>query len=75
MYRNHLNHGFDYKGLQSLYEKKKSEIEELVDMAVDVDAYLLSRDKKDQYSRVELQEYVFRELYKSRKQFKLGNKG
>jgi hypothetical protein len=70
MYRNHLNQGLDYKGIQSLYDKKKLEIERLVDMAVDVDAYLISRDIKDQYSRVEFQEHVFKELRKSRKKFK-----
>jgi len=69
MYQNHLNTpGFDYSALERLYEKKQSEIQELVDMAVYADEYLSSRGKKDEYSIVEKNEYVFKELRSRRKQ-------
>jgi len=61
---------YDYADLERIYNKKKAEVEEIIDMVYDVDEYLGSRNWKNEYSRVEKAEFAFQQLHIYRKTFK-----
>ncbi len=67
MYRTRMQeHKQDIGYVSSLYEVKKSDISEMLDMLSHAEAYLNDREKKGQYSAVVGAEYAFRQLRRNR---------
>jgi hypothetical protein len=65
-----VKYGLSYEYVASLYDLKESDIIEYRDMLEYADEYLISRDKKEQYSGLIKDEYAFRTLVKNRKKVK-----
>lgn len=67
MLRNrHIKHGYSIERLASIYGKRISEIEDILDTLHHVDMYLESIGKSKQYELVNKQEYAFKQLKKCR---------
>jgi hypothetical protein len=67
MYRTRMQeHNQDIEYVASLYEVRKSEISEMLDMLNHAETYLKDRGKEGQYSAVVGAEYAFRQLRKNR---------
>jgi hypothetical protein len=67
MYRTRMQeHNQDLEYVASLYEVKKPEISEMLDMLSHAETYLKDRGKEGQYSAVVAAEYAFRQLRKNR---------
>jgi hypothetical protein len=58
--------GFSNKEIADLYKMKEGEVEDLLDMRNYADEYLVSRGKKDHWSRVSEHEFAFRKIVQSR---------
>jgi hypothetical protein len=67
MYRTRMQeHNQDLEYVASLYEVKRPEISEMLDMLGHAETYLRDRGKEGQYSAVAGAEYAFRQLRKNR---------
>jgi hypothetical protein len=64
------DHGFSEDELANLYEMKKGEVSELIDMLADADIYLEDRNKEGQYHLIDETFYAFQQLGKNRAKLK-----
>jgi len=67
--RRQEDHGYTADHLARLYERKTSEINELIDMLAYAEDYLKERGWTGEYHRVEKAEYAFEQLRKKRSKF------
>lgn len=67
LYKGLMEKGYKYDLLEKIYNKKKNELQTYIDMLSDTDEYLESREAKNQYSKIEEAEFVFRPLNSYRK--------
>jgi hypothetical protein len=60
-------HGLSVDEIADIYDMKKPEVEELLDMRNYADEYLRSREKENRWSLVSKNEFAFRKIFESRR--------